>query len=371
MTRGETIQRFLECEAKRTEALAAGKSEEEAHNAAKAHWNAWAEPLLYERRAMEADGRWNSKKDDWNDHAAAIFTLCIFLSEAVANKEKETEAKAALEKSAAELRDNAKSIDTGTTTRFDGFLFPGAALFDSANFTGTAVFDSANFTGLASFRSTTFADIASFENVTFTDTASFENATFTDTAVFDSARFRGVAWFISTRFRGVASFRNAAFINPAFFESARFIGRTSFHAQTFTHDVLFNKARFRADADFGLATFEQVAEFDGAVFEGEADFNAVRGERSFSMAAARFEVVPDFIQSHFAEAPRLDNVTVKGRIFAHLSKRARTVLHQVTQGFRGLGQRESPGNDGLDGTGSQQRDNAMPRFIPDGGRLRK
>ena len=64
-------------------------------------------------------------------------------------------------------------------------------------------------------------------------------------------------------------------------------------------------------ADFGLATFERVVQFDGAAFTGEADFNAVSGKRAFSMAGARFERVPDFIQAHFEEAPRLDNVYVK------------------------------------------------------------
>ncbi len=63
-------------------------------------------------------------------------------------------------------------------------------------------------------------------------------------------------------------------------------------------------------ADFGLATFERVVQFDGAQFTGEADFNAVSGKRTFSMSSARFEGVPNFIQAHFEEAPRLDNVVV-------------------------------------------------------------
>ena len=79
--------------------------------------------------------------------------------------------------------------------------------------------------------------------------------------------------------------------------------------------MFFNNARFGPGrADFSLATFKRVAQFDGAAFEGEADFNTVLGERNFSMAGARFEGVPDFIQAHFSEAPRLDNVKVKGRM---------------------------------------------------------
>ncbi len=71
MTRDETVALFLECEAKRAEAraaaLAGGASEEGArttgHEAAKAHWNAWAERMLAERKALEADGRWAAEKD--------------------------------------------------------------------------------------------------------------------------------------------------------------------------------------------------------------------------------------------------------------------------------------------------------------------
>ncbi len=40
----------------------------------------------------------------------------------------------------------------------------------------------------------------------------------------------------------------------------------------------------------------------------------MRGERAFSMADAVFEAVPDFIQAHFEEAPRLDNMHVGGRL---------------------------------------------------------
>ena len=75
MTRDEavrerTVERFLECEAKRAEAraaaLAEGKSEGEAreiaHEAAKEHWNAWAEELLAERKALEETGAWTAEK---------------------------------------------------------------------------------------------------------------------------------------------------------------------------------------------------------------------------------------------------------------------------------------------------------------------
>jgi len=125
MRRDETVNRFLECEAKRAESLAAGKSEDEVHEAAKAHWNAWAKALLAERKAMEADGRWSfeSKNDatrDWHSRAETDFSFCLFLN-------KGAEAKAALEKRAAEAEGDVKAIPVDAVrTRFDGFMFPGS-----------------------------------------------------------------------------------------------------------------------------------------------------------------------------------------------------------------------------------------------------
>ena len=50
----------------------------------------------------------------------------------------------------------------------------------------------------------------------------------------------------------------------------------------------------------------------GLTFQN-ADFGAIGGERAFTLAGAVFEAVPDFIQAHFEEAPRLDNLKVHGR----------------------------------------------------------
>ena len=83
MTRDETVALFLECEAKRAEArtaaLAEGKSEDEAdelaHEAAKAHWNAWADAMLAERKALETDGRWDAGEHDLDCRSGDRFQL--------------------------------------------------------------------------------------------------------------------------------------------------------------------------------------------------------------------------------------------------------------------------------------------------------
>jgi len=83
-----------------------------------------------------------------------------------------------------------------------------------------------------------------------------------------------------------------------------------------TGQAFFGESRFKQNARFNLARFDEYATFAAAEFGGSASFEAIRGERGFTMARARFDVVPDFIQAHFAEAPRLDNLEVVGRIVA-------------------------------------------------------
>ncbi len=79
MTRDETVALFLECEARRAEAraaaLAESKSEDAddiAHEAAKAHWNAWAGSVLAQRETLEKEGR-------WAEASRTDFSRCLFL----------------------------------------------------------------------------------------------------------------------------------------------------------------------------------------------------------------------------------------------------------------------------------------------------
>ncbi len=146
--------------------------------------------------------------------------------------------------------------------------------------------------------------------------ADFGGARFSGPADFGNAAFSRRADFGNAAFSRRADFQSAAFKRNADFGSARFFGPALFRAQTFTNDAFFNGAKFEpgSAADFSLVTFERVVQFDDASFEGEADFNAVWGKRTFSLARARFKGVPNFIQAHFEEAPRLDNVVAEGRL---------------------------------------------------------
>ncbi len=408
MTRDETIALFERREAARRRAKAAALAEGEAeggardiaHDAAKAVWNAWAEPVLAERKRMEADGRWAAEKSwnslrarndatrQWVERAKVDFSRCRFFREGadggVAAEVKEESFAGDPPVKAIPLEDhNADFSDFlfpgdaefGSATFsgdawFDGATFFGAAWFDSATFSGDAEFGSATFSGTAWFRSATFSGDAEFGSATFSGdarfgsaifsgTARFGGATFSDDAEFDSATFPGNARFGGATFSGTASFDSATFTGSASFDGATFSGNARFGGATFSgdarfenatfskevyfrnavfSDAFFERSRFSGDARFGGAKFNGVAFFDDSTFrqlanfphawfhhyvrlhrtkfEGVTSFYAIRGERGFSMANAHFDAVPDFIQAHFEEAPRLDNVKVDGRSLA-------------------------------------------------------
>lgn len=388
MNRDETIALFECCEAARAEAknaaLAEGKSEREArtiaHSVAKAIWNGWADTLLAERDAMEQEGHWaaeqrhwgvelqNDETHDWLMRAAADFTCCHFQ----VRGDNEDERFAGGFGEAAEQSD-----PPGKTVRvesrginFSGFKFPGDARFGDAFFSDRARFDGATITGDAYFGSCSFVGDTFFDSTTFSGRAWFDNASFSREAFFDNASFLSRVRFDSASFIGNAFFLNASFANDAFFDRAAFWGCVRFDSASFANDARFGIARikgyarfnraiitgdalfdnttftdnawfmyttfsgraifrdtlFRQAAYFSLTKFVQFAGFERTRFCNGADFYAIRAERGFSMADAYFEHVPDFIQAHFEEAPRLDHVAVRGQTipsFPMLEKRRR------------------------------------------------
>jgi len=327
MTRDETVALFLECEAKRGEAraaaLAEGKSEDKArniaHEAAKAHWNAWAEPMLAERGRMETEGRWaveknvygsleakNAETGAWMKTAEANFSRCLFL---VRGPEGNEETAGEEKKENEDGKPPVKSIQLeGDRADFSGFIFPGDASFESATFSGAASFESATFSGPAWFQSATFSGTAWFQSATFSGYAGFERATFTVNARFASATFTGPARFESATFAGDAGFERATFTGYASFGSATFTGDASFERATFAGNASFATPTFSGRARFGSATFQNSTSFGQAKFQKGASFTGIKVERAFDMTGAKFERVPSFNQADFKQTPDLDAV---------------------------------------------------------------
>jgi hypothetical protein len=385
MTRDETVALFLECEAKRRDARVAaraeGKSKDEAsriaHEAAKAHWNAWAAALLAERKAMEADRHWTAEKDRfgnlapqnaapsaWMEKATADFSRCLFLLRGA-----EGTKEAVGEEEDSDSKPSVKLIELdGSSADFSGFLFPADASFESATFSGYARFGSAafsgyarfgnaTFTGDASFGSATFSGYARFDsatylryarfesaafsgyarfgNATFTGDASFESATFSGYASFGSATFSSDASFGSATFSGYASFESATFSGGSRFGSATFSGYASFGSATFSGDASFESATFSGDAWFGSATFQNSTNCQEAAFEKKTSFTGIKVDRTFDMTGAKFKQVPAFNQADFKQTPDLDKVEFPLPFFwgdAELIAKYRAIRRMAMQG---------------------------------------
>jgi hypothetical protein len=325
-------------------------------------WNAWAERMLSERKALEETGRWALKEDGyarqepknaettaWLGAARADFARCQFLIEGRATHEGTTEPDRGAADSC-EQRTHSVWIP-GAKVDFDGFLFPGYANFDGAIFSADASFIDASFRGYASFDNTKFCAATRFFSAAFEGAAWFQNAVFSGDARFDSAAFKGVVSFYAANFSGGVSFTNAAFSasarfdsvtfsNRARFDSTAFSAHASFDSANFLDMARFNDAVFAGDARFvdsifsatwfesarfsGIAEFERCillagARFDSAIFSNSttfaqtkflkiAEFTGIKVERHFSMTGTVFEEVPIFNQADFKQSPDLDNV---------------------------------------------------------------
>ena len=128
---------------------------------------------------------------------------------------------------------------------------------------------------------------------------------------FDFTRFFQQAWFFDALFLGNIRFNGVHFSDHAGFDGAKFESDAWFNS-TFAGSAWFRNALFSSDVIFADATFKGYTTFQGARFRKAAAFNAIRSERAFDLSDAFFEGAPDFIQAHFEEAPRLDNVLIRG-----------------------------------------------------------
>ena len=195
-------------------------------------WNAWAEAMLAEREAMEADGRWAAEHDagdlepqndatrDWMARASANFSVARFVTRAVADAEK---AKGRdKEQNTLDMPRVKLIIAEKHIIGFQGWIFPWKVGFDKAQFHGRAEFDGAQFHGGGRFSEAQFHSGTGFRAVRFHGWTGFSEAQFHGDAWFDEAQFHGKAWFDATQFYGWAGFGTAQFHYEAWFCAAQF-----------------------------------------------------------------------------------------------------------------------------------------------------
>jgi hypothetical protein len=249
-------------------------------------WNAWAEKMLAERKALEEAGRWaikensveifepaNAETHTWMKAATADFSFCRFLVWEAEGAEETAEEKQEMSEEGGlpvkQVRLKVQNID------FDGFVFPGVALFRRAAFSADTRFANAVFSNDTSFSSAIFSVNVSFSSAIFLATTRFDGAAFSGYASFKSATFSGEAWFERVTFSGAVSFRGA---------------------------------NFRCDAWLRSATFQSYTSFREAEFRKQAILKGIKVERAFDMTGVVFEEVPAFNQADFKQAPDLDDV---------------------------------------------------------------
>src|SRR5215469_9373532 len=158
MDQDETIALFKRCEAARNLALDDGRSESEAHEAAKSIWNGWAEAMLARRKALESCGKWQARKVETPGYGKPSFEAL--------NEETQAWMEAArsdFSRLDLRTRDSARVAEPqlanspkpfllkGDRIAFDGFVFPGNANFYRTSFFRIAGFDGAVFHGTAEF----------------------------------------------------------------------------------------------------------------------------------------------------------------------------------------------------------------------------
>jgi uncharacterized protein YjbI with pentapeptide repeats len=266
-------------------------------------WNAWAEKMLAERKSLEGSGRWAVERD-----LAGVFQP--------RNEESANWVAAAK----ADFSDIAFQVcqDAGIPAsrnvladeiNFDGYIFPGETFFTGVRFSSDASFVSVRFLADVTFEAASFLGECHFDLSQFAGRADYTKAKFDGKAVFREVRFHRRAVFNECKIAGWTSFFDSEFHRVARFSDVTF------------QDVLFRNVKFLSRVEFVQVRFGGLSLFEGVTFQGYADFKrsifagypnfiGIRSERAFDLAGATFSSVPDFLQAHFEEAPRLDNLRV-------------------------------------------------------------
>ncbi|NIY74550.1 hypothetical protein HED22_02730 [Thalassospira sp. HF15] len=174
-------------------------------------WNAWAEKMLAERKALEDKGEWEVTIMPWGE-----------------KRQSETTKKWLKNARAVFSSEKTPHVFPDATT-FEGWLFPSVSEWNVATFNGDTWFDS---------------------------------ATFKDVALFSGATFEGVARFSDTTFKGVAGFNSVCFEKPTHFSRTRFNTNASFNSSQIKQAFDLSGARFKEVPDFRQTHCEEAPLLD-------------------------------------------------------------------------------------------------------------
>ena len=212
---------------------------------------------------------------------------------------------------------------------FSNAIFEDIMFFQDSSFSGYAMFDAITCNGSDSYFEAMFADGATFENAVFKGNTHYREAKIEGLALFAHARFCGDSAFGD--FLGTVRFENSSFEGEAWFAKSVFKKVARFDSTRFRKGARFERAVFEAGVAFTAARFEGYAIFDKTEYRGPVSFQAVEGVSAFTMTNASFSEVPHFVQATFAEAPRLDNFSIKT---PHRERVLSIAVKHVMRGWR-------------------------------------
>jgi len=240
MTRDETIALFQRCEQARADALAAGKEEYEAHEAAKAIWNGWAEKILDKRRDLKVKGLFQLKPERTGDwiaprHRGSNRQTIDFLDQS---------------------RVDFSGFSFSDFTNFCGFIFPGETIFSNRR-NGASVFNSD-----AKFDGCIFYGHLLFESVHFRASFNASRAKFHDNVDFAMAEFQGFSLFEDSTFHSESWFGDAKFHSHVNLRGALFRGVIAFRGAEFSRGFDMARANFFEVPDFTQAHFAEAPRLD-------------------------------------------------------------------------------------------------------------
>ena len=186
----------------------------------------------------------------------------------------------------------------------------------------------------ANFAGHEFAEDADFQGFIFPGEAAFYGSEFKDCVKFEGVKFKGLADFTMAKFIDAALFHQVSFEDNVRFVMATFESSGSFRWSTFKCRTSFRNVSFKSNTSFFGVEFHSHSDFSHAKFRANAEFIAIRANSAFAMIETNFTDVPDFEQSNFMQAPRLDDIGIND------PRKHLPIMSRVKAFFRGNQEQE-------------------------------
>lgn len=224
-------------------------------------WNKWANELLQQKRQFIEEGLWEDQKDKWEGRAISVFSR----------------------------ENDIKSHTFSYEANFSEFIFPGFVDFSFNDFIEQVDFSDAIFHNYANFNNTIFRSKVLFSRCKFKNNITLSNVNFNNEVNFSGSLINGTLKISETIFNSKTDFTDVEFDCGASFLENKFKDELYFINNKILKAFVFRKCKFYKCIYFDAAIIDRFFGFD------KCDFT---------------DILPSFIQAHFFEVPRLDNINL-------------------------------------------------------------